>query len=537
MCSNFLRLDTILQRLTPSLAHLTGCSIIDFNPGVGLWSTKLHDVLKPKSHVLVEQDQNFYLPFLEPLLNAPGSRYHLRSWDEKETWRPDSYIAEGLIQELEKTTTTDGRNDSLLIIANLAYGRRKRIRGLSPSHRKIHAYINHIRSQRAFQAHGSVRLLMWMPDSDKSLLLPKTVSHRKKLSIGLDMTCNVEEIAGGETDSQITILREAFLEIESSKRVAERMEKQDIQIPFGRQDLAIKQMYEDVLSPADDNDQSLKGDLLTMTGARRIWHSELKQLDQDFRDGKFSRRPPSPSPTWEPPKNCRKERSREFYRLCMLKGQFKLQDKIRVKVDDLFQEQEAIDRLHASVVNRALNEPERQGKLLEFQRRAKALKDRIEDLPKKFRVVFNNNTDNRRALMKDPPLLMWDRRTAEPLIVREDEFYDPTKLALLDFQPLSPHPFPITSAQSAMFDLIIEGLWNQPDNSIYGLNTLAPCAADAIIPQVPALQDTQRGGRYDLSELRIRCFTPEMMYEIFQAWDKWPFKPQISEMASMIEEL
>lgn len=520
------------------MAHLTGCSIIDFNPGVGLWSSKLHDALKPQSHVLVEHDPDFYHPFLKPLLDSPGSRYHLRSWHDKQKWWPDPYLSEGLIPELEKAIITDGRNDSLLIIANLAYGSKQRIRGLSPSHLHIHTYIYHLRSQIAFHAHGSVRLLMWMPDSEKSLILPKTVSLRRKLSIDLEMACNVKEIAGGGVETSIVTLgalRETFLEMKSSERVAKRMEAQNIQIPLSRQDVAKKQMYGDLLDLADDNTKALEDSHVAKIGPKRHWHNELEQLEQDYRDGKFPRL--SPSRTRLPPKDGRKERSPEYYRLSMLKYHFKLNDRVRVKVDELIQEQEAIDRLHYGILNDAFDERERQGKLVEHQQRSEAFKVRQENLTNSVHGVFNIVSDNRRAFMLDPPLLMWDRRTAEPLFVRGDEFCNPTELALLDFQPLSPNPYPITSAQSAVFDLVMGGLFNQPNDTIYGLNSLGPGAADAIIPQVSALQDPQRGGRYDLSDLRLRCFTPEMIHGIVQAWDRWPFKPPISEMLAHQDNL
>lgn len=530
-------LDDVLQHLAPSLARLTGCSIIDFNPGVGLWSSKLHDALKPKSHVLLEQDRDFYQPFLKPLLDSPGSRYHLRSWDDREPWAPDTYVNEGLIPALEKATTADGRNDSLLIIANLAYGSKQKIRGLSPSHLHIHTYINHLRSQRAFHVHGPVRLLMWMPDSEKMVLLPKTVSVRRKLSIDLEMACNVEEIAGGEEASLVTtrVLRETFLEMKSSERVAKRMETQNIQIPFSRQDVAKMQMYGDLLDLAEDNTKALEDSHVATIGSKRHWHDELKQLEQDYRDGKFPRF--SPSLTKLPPKDGRKERSPEYYRLSMLRGHFNSNDRVRAKVDELIKEQEAIDRLHYGILNKAFDEPERQWKLAEHQQRAEAFKVRRENLTKSVHDIFNHVSDNRRAFMLDPPLLMWDRRTAEPLIVHEDEFCNPTKLALLDFQPLSPNPYLITSAQAAIFDLIMGGLLNHANETIYGLNSLGPGAADAIIPHVSALQDPQRGGRYDLSDFRVRCFTPEMIYGIVQAWDRWPFKPPISEMVAHYDHL
>lgn len=462
----------------------------------------------------MEQNPDFYLPFLTPLLDSSGSRYHLRSWHDKQLWRPDSYVSEGLIPELEKTTTTDGRNDTLLIIANLAYGSKQKVRGLSPSHLKIHTYINQIRSQRAFQAHGSVRLLLWMPNSGKGVILPRTVALRKRLSVDLEMVCNVEEIAGGGIDAYVfrERVRDVFLDFRSSKRVAERMKTQNIQIPFNRQDVAQKRLYEDLLNRAEDN---TKGFVI------RDWHKELNQLERDFRDGKFSRFENSP----------------KYSRLIALKANFKQHKKVRANIDELIQEQEAIDRLHSGILNKAFNEPERQGKLAELQQRTEGFKVHRENLTEYANTIFNTNSDNRRAFMMDSPLLMWDRRTAEPLIVRKDEFCDPTQLVLLDFQPLSPSPYPVTSAQSVMFDLILGGLLGYPNETIYHLNNLAPNAANAIIPHVSALRDPQRGGRYDLSDFRTRCFTPEMIYGIFQAWDNWPFKPPTSEMAAEYEKI
>ena len=530
MYGNLLRLDDVLRRLTPSLAYLTGCSIIDFNPGVGLWSSKVHDALKPRSHVLVEQDQNFYLPFLKPLLDAPGSRYHLRSWHNKKPWTPDSYVSEGLIPKLETASISGGRNNSLLIIANLAFGSKLKVRGLSPSHLNIHTYIHHLRSQRAFHAHGSVRLLMWMPDSEKSSILPRSVSLRRKLSIDIEMGCHVEEIAGAGLDCQIATLRESFLEIESSKRVAERMKARNIQIPFNRQDVTKQQLYGDSLNLAKDNTKAIENSRFMTDGARRLWHIELKQLEQEYRDGKFPRLNPSPSPTRERAPYGRKERSQKYYRLEMLSAHFDLQDRVRVKADELIQTREAIERLHSSIRNEVLNEPERQRELTKLQQLTETFKVNLGNQSKPVLANYNNNSDNRRAFMKDPPLLLWDRRTAEPLVVHEEEFYNPTKLVLLDFQPLSPNPYPVTSAQSATFDLVMGGLLNHLNETIYCLNSLAPGAANAIISRVSALQDPRKGGRYELSDFRVRCFTREMIYEIFQEWDNWLFKPRISEM-------
>ncbi|KAF4535259.1 S-adenosyl-l-methionine-dependent methyltransferase [Lasiodiplodia theobromae] len=66
--------DDILSYIGPSLEKYKNCDIVDVNPGAGLWSSKIHDFLKPRRHLLLEVD-DFYTPCLQPLLDAPGSKY------------------------------------------------------------------------------------------------------------------------------------------------------------------------------------------------------------------------------------------------------------------------------------------------------------------------------------------------------------------------------------------------------------------------------------------------------------------------------
>src|ERR1700677_3313119 len=61
--------------MKPSLEKHIGCDIIDLNPGPGVWSSALHDFLKPRTHILMEPDHASYKPLLKPLLDAEGSTY------------------------------------------------------------------------------------------------------------------------------------------------------------------------------------------------------------------------------------------------------------------------------------------------------------------------------------------------------------------------------------------------------------------------------------------------------------------------------
>ena len=65
--------DDILSYIGPSLERHRGCDIVDLYPGAGEWSSKLNQFLQPRSHVLLEPDADLYRPFLQPLLDQPGT--------------------------------------------------------------------------------------------------------------------------------------------------------------------------------------------------------------------------------------------------------------------------------------------------------------------------------------------------------------------------------------------------------------------------------------------------------------------------------
>lgn len=542
-----MRSDDALQQLCPSLARHTGCTIIDINPGAGLWSSKLHELLRPKRHLLVESE-NLYLPFLKPLLDAPGSRYQLRDWSGWLPWTTEPYISEGLIPELDSAILSEGRNDSILLIANLGDLWRPRLRGPATSHVRLFHYLNNIKFKQNFQSHGSVRLLLWMQDSEKRAILPRTVSHRRKLSLEAEMSCQIEEIVGGPA-SQTNQRREDILDINSSRQVAEAMAKHSIRIPFERQDEAQKLINENLLS-ANGDQRILMETPIKLASTHRAWHSDLEQMKEDFRDGKFSEYEDQTTPVLT---ECKAEavdrklksdkkkkpkikspRTPEYLKLRELQRVFDGQIKTNGQVNSFLGQDQLIECLEFEIHNQTLDGEKRQRKVNELKRLTEDLKRRLEKVPKTVREAFWYISDNRRAFNQNPPLLMWDCRTAEPLIAREDEFYNPTCLALLDFQPRVSDPFPMSLTESSLFQVLATNLLSNGCNTLYYLNSLAPGATEAIAAEVPSLRDLSRGGRQDLWELRARCFTPDMFYGITKAWENWPFKLPLTELMSTL---
>lgn len=534
-----MRSDDALQRLSPSLARHTGCTIIDINPGAGLWSSKIHELLRPKRHLLLESEE-IYLPFLKPLLDAPGSRYHLRDWSGWLPWTTEPYLSEGLIPELPSATLSEGRNESLLLIANVGELFRPRPRGPPTCHVRLFHYLSNIKFKQNFQTHGSVRLLLWMQDSEKRAILPRTVSHRRKLSLEAEMSCHIEEIVGGPA-SQISQRREDILDMNSSRQVAEAMATQNIRIPFERQDEAQKLLDENLLS-ANGDQKALIENTLRIASTHRAWHTALEKMKEDFRDGRISEYEDQITPAADAKLKAGKmgkpkikpTRTPEYLKLRELQRVFDGQIKTNEQVNSFLRQDELIKCLESDTNNQTLHEVQRRRKEKELRRLIEDLKRSLEKVPKFVREAFWYISDNRRAFNQNPPLLMWDCRTAEPLIAREDEFYNPTSLALLDFQPRVSDPFPMSATESSIFQILAGALLSNGCNTIFYLNSLAPGATEAITAKVPSLRDSSRGGRQDLWSLRARCFTPDMFYGITKAWDTWPFKLPLTELMSTL---
>jgi transcription factor 1 len=169
----------------------------------------------------------------------------------------------------------------------------------------------------------------------------------------------------------------------------------------------------------------------------------------------------------------------------------------------------------------------------QLRERFSALRDKLERMSTNQSDVFYMRIDDRRAFRQDPPVLFWDRREAEPLVVKEKEFFPQHELCLLDFHPKSVWPI-IQGHNIPKYDYlesILSSLYLNPKYSIArGLRNLAPGADEWIIPRCPSLTNPAKGGSLDVSELSVRCLNQDMLKEIMEAWMSWPFRPTKSQM-------
>ena len=469
----------------------------------------------------MEPKQDVFLPYLAPLLDAPSSRYVLRSWHDQDQWVPQKYIDEGLIASPEFWKEKGHQHSPILILANLADQAFRNTPGSrEPTNRGSHSHIKAIdlahavRLKSAFEAYGPTRVLMWMPDAEKRPLLPTTVSYRGKLAAYAESAFHLEEIAGAAYVPSRK-RREDYLDIESSKIVAKRMEEDQIQIPPERQ-----------VKPTTTS--------TVFSSKTRVWHAKLAELDEAFKTFKlpqFIGKPPGPLvPPQTGPKAPRV--TPEYKRYVRLQATYKSQNKSIDEMNQILHRQEEIDRLDLAAHREGIDKTEQEHELEAIDPKIKAFKDEVNRLLPNDRERLTYMDDDRRAFALDPPLLSWDRRRAESLLVQPDEFYPPKELALLDFQPLPPEKqFPMTSEQSLYFDVICTNLFGPRGiATLEHLNHIAPGAYEALVPKCPAVTDPHRGGRRDVESMRVRNLTPEMLWQLAIAWDEWLFKPSMSDL-------
>ncbi|RAL60008.1 hypothetical protein DID88_000634 [Monilinia fructigena] len=168
--------DDIIDRLKPSLLKHVGCDIIDINPGIGLWSSKIHDLLKPRTHILMDPDSKKYLPYLQPLLDAENSTYQYipkagTVWEHLGQVTTPEFLPHQVKLSGDDPKINEP-NDTLLVIANLGHFPKKKFRGFdSVSQLVMYQLLAAARSHALFHQYGLIRMLIWIPDEEKTTWL------------------------------------------------------------------------------------------------------------------------------------------------------------------------------------------------------------------------------------------------------------------------------------------------------------------------------------------------------------------------------
>ncbi|KKA30859.1 hypothetical protein TD95_000744 [Thielaviopsis punctulata] len=257
--------DQIIKYLGSSLDRHKGCDLIDINPGVGVWSRALNDVLKPRKHILMEPDAEFYKPQLEPLLQRPNVELvqkHGIIWADL-----DPVLQSLPHQKRVPKTGPVERNDTLLVSMCLATSPKRKYHNYeSLAGLVIHQMLTSVRVRSVFQSYGLVRLLLWVNDEDKRAFLPKSIYSRRRAALDSEVVMEwVHEVAGEddlskERREELVLkrqpVRERSMQVWSTQRALEKMKRDGRVCPPDRESEFVREVRQ-ITPEMDAEDKKL----------------------------------------------------------------------------------------------------------------------------------------------------------------------------------------------------------------------------------------------------------------------------------------
>jgi transcription factor 1 len=524
-------LDDVLNRLRLSLPAPSTCDVIDINPGVGLWSKALHQILEPRRHVLVEPELKHYTDSLGPLLNSRGSRYR-HATNLEEAFDPER----GLLSEYATGKgASPGKlpefNQSLLMTVNFSSRRVSQGAYLGSLGKKFFddLFFSLFSNQagRSLFRYGLIRILAWIPEEmGKEPFVPRTVYRRFKQTITLEAMADITEVAGVPGGFGTTRYRRwPELELEEYAAInARAKENPALQVPSSRLD----EPPAPDLRSIDPTPHNLKS-LPLSTDA--LWIPDFIQVLERL-----------------------KKEEPAFYRTHAggrIPGELRYKTPLQRQWAAYLREASTKHRTHMRAV-----EVVKQGRRLIADWKA-ALQDahgqpldlaleqqlrlRGDENHKKIQAMFETNRiwaqkalDDCRAADMSPPILFWSRRETHPLIVHDDEFQPSNRhMALLD---VVPHPNLLkklnTHDKMVCFRHVMSTLSNCLSYSVPEAAKMLvhDTGVEAFLKTIRGIHDPTVGGWYDLTQLRLRALPADMFVEIALAYERWPFRPRTETM-------
>lgn len=504
--------DDVLERLKPSLEKLKGCDLLDINPGAGIWSSKIHDYLEPRTHILMEPDYKLYQPLLQHLIDAPDSTYKLIPksgivWGHLETVITPEYLP-FQVAPPSGDPRLEQPNNTLLVIANVSFSPKKPYRGFASLTQMVtYQFLSAMKAHSLFQKYGLVRMLLWINDEEKTLILPRSMASRRKVGIEAEIICSKVEEVASSADETGRWVREHSLILDSARKVVEKMKKSGIQTPPGRESKTMQEL--------SSNGGEARHKLWTECDS---FMNELRVFERADNSGYLD--------TMKNGREIRDRMKKMRYTKLSIEHQARDRAQILDEFDALYVERRALATARGP----------------EADIRREALVKREAEWAFEVANLSENNMNeirvccqNRLALHIDPPLLLWDRREYEPLKLHKDEFSPQQEMCLLDLQPQSIWPI-LRKDYPENYDILeymLSSLFATAAQSLKdGLKGLVPGAYEWIDQECKIIKDPLQGGNPDLSKLCVRLLTIDMLQEMVEAWSRWPFRPSKFEMLS-----
>lgn len=513
--------------------------MISIYPGAGLFAQSLHDAVQPRSHILLEPDEEFYTPFLKPLLKKKNVRLVPKSgiiWHELEQILTPEYLPHQVEIDRLDLDKDPPRNDTLLIDMNLSMYPKRRY-GLfdSMSRMVLYQLVNFTRTSAQFQKYGQVRMLVWIPDDEKTTIIPRMVQMRKKGSVEAELVTEyMAEICGkdgaseddGESfDKKNIKVRPRQIDFESLRQAMVRMRDGGHVTPRGRETKLLKEFKE--LNLPLDTPLSLTETLSTA----KVHEAEVENLRAQSEAGLIE-------------KGSKLEK-----RFKMLKYYDVWLDKMATRLLDFARNHETMRELCKQAEQaKADGDHERGQKLLE---EVKVLNDEYNEaaqkLPDYVKSQLNLLRDQLHVLQQPAgmkPVLSWDRRPWEPLKVKPTEFYPNAPCALIDIQPKAPHPLlrhigPGTSNAGDIFDMVLGKIMHQTlVPLVQTMDNVWPGASEGLEPECETIRTPSTGGSplTGPAAFASRAANQTQLIELLEKFMRWPFRPSYYELVGRLED-
>lgn len=571
----------MIEYLAPTLEPYKGCTIIDVHPGACLWSAKLHDFLKPKRHILMEPEERYVEPFVQPLLSKPGSTYrhtyltgaHPRVyWDNYRKLMADPDMMEPRPMREDDDPKIRNLDTSLLVTGNLwrRYAVRYKASDVEVPNLLVRQMIWAALSNTIFHGSGLVRSLWWSPDQFKTEMMADSIRARSNYNAGLEMGARITEVVGAKSletyppPQKAESKRPPQLDVAAANNTFQRTANAGLRVPEARQILQTGREAKDSelknlkLNPLETHCKTLED----LEEATVEFEKHMDLIFRFFADlaAKQEAKPAHQS-RWQ---QQSKEATKMIATLYSKSIRYhQINDSFNRRVSSL-QLMRSDNQRYRSIISIDLelrllnleanyaavrdNVPPDSPALEAFRTRIIAHGDKIVDrinneimTPKNYELL-KVMRDDLRSFYADPPTLTHDRRLYSPLISHAHEFWPATPMCLLDIMPAErPLALPGLASQAEgakVVQELLRYLYIGPRLSVVAqLNRMAPNCGNDLCPLVPEITDARKGGRLDPNKVVVRMLSEEMIEGLCRQFLEWPFRPAMWQLALASEKV
>jgi transcription factor 1 len=539
--------DEIISYIGPTLKKHMHCDILDLNPGIGVWSSKLHQYLQPRTHILLEPHLELYKNQLNPLLKSEGSTYKLVEGDPHEYATYEKLIKDGHFPHQIKLDKNDPRivepNNTLLITGSLnIYPAMPGYGAKSVARQVLKRLVSDAWEQKLMHVYGRVRILVWIQSEDKKGFIAESTTEKSTYNILANKLFHVREVVAPEPEKRQAgaTTRELRYKLQSTVRAITSMRELGLELPSHRQSVLHQLGNEIVAMGIEDGDAGIDGSIKLAEDAERRGLPTiglLKDIHRDRIAGEVALTKDPSIQYMAKPVRPRVSRSRNEPNTTKRRQVLTEWGKchsynvahIRVWINDRKRRLELVAkgmeifRTECELL-KAKDEAEKQKLQATVDRLNIEFKEGVDAEIPSNRAQIATDLDDHYAINSPSPLLDWDNRSFDPIQAHRDEFWPASRTSLLDLEPRSLPPSATPPKELRSYTAFVSDLMKRFSfSTAQGLENVQNGASE-LLEVVPEVRDPTKGGRPDLRNLRARLLNTDLIDTLYRAYKEWPFR-------------